>query len=223
MFRGESKGRGRLFTLATNGITIFGFALTTVSGLMIITFLIVNLLGGLHENPYIGMYLVDNSSGVGNNQITPPAMTPFNVYACFDRFGTGGGMLGCSFAFTRTFGGFKLSFQNLLGGLLIGDPEVPPGCALTSGANPVYPTGGIIVAAVAQYMYAGSPAGFIQLGGHGTDGRAVADANNLLDFWCIRAIPTSGNFGVCVAPPAGDCPVSPVEESSWGSIKALYR
>jgi len=33
-----------------------GFVLTTVSGLTIITFLIVHLLGGLHENPYIGMF-----------------------------------------------------------------------------------------------------------------------------------------------------------------------
>ncbi len=52
----DGKGRGRLFNLANNGITIAGFALTTVSGLMILTFLIVNLLGGLEENPYIGMF-----------------------------------------------------------------------------------------------------------------------------------------------------------------------
>ena len=52
----DSKGRGRLFNLANNGITIAGFALTTISGLMILSFLIVNLLGGLHENPYIGMF-----------------------------------------------------------------------------------------------------------------------------------------------------------------------
>jgi len=180
------------------------------------------------QNPNIGMYIVDNATGIGNNQITPAPYTPFNVYVCYDRFGEGGGMLGCAFAWTRTFGGFKLSFQNLLGGLMIGDPEVAPGVALTSGASAVYPdVNGIVVAATAQYMYSGSPAGFIQLGAHGTDGRAVADANNMLDFWCIHSIlwpGASGNFGVAVAPPDGDCePFSAVESSSWGSIKALYR
>jgi len=47
---------GRLFNFANNPITIAAVALTTVSGLMIIVFLIVNLLGGLHDNPYIGMF-----------------------------------------------------------------------------------------------------------------------------------------------------------------------
>ena len=56
MLARTSRGRGRFFNLANNGITMTGFVLTTVSGLTIITFLIVHLLGGLHENPYIGMF-----------------------------------------------------------------------------------------------------------------------------------------------------------------------
>jgi hypothetical protein len=48
--------RGRLFNLANNPVTIAGIALTTMSGLLIVIFLIVNLLGGLRENPYIGMF-----------------------------------------------------------------------------------------------------------------------------------------------------------------------
>jgi hypothetical protein len=56
MIAGISTRGGRLFNLANNGITIAGFALTTVSGLSIITFLIVNLFGGLHKNPYIGTF-----------------------------------------------------------------------------------------------------------------------------------------------------------------------
>jgi hypothetical protein len=54
--RGGSKVIGRLFNLANNWITITGVALTTVSALLIITFFVVGLLGGLHENPYIGMF-----------------------------------------------------------------------------------------------------------------------------------------------------------------------
>ena len=56
MSAGKGKGRGRLFNLANNAITVAGFTLTTVSGLLILTFLIVNLLGGLRQSPYIGMF-----------------------------------------------------------------------------------------------------------------------------------------------------------------------
>ena len=51
-----SRLSGRLFNLANNPITIAGVALTTVSGILILTFLIVNLLGGMSESPYIGMF-----------------------------------------------------------------------------------------------------------------------------------------------------------------------
>ena len=56
MAREPSRLTGRLFNLANNGITIAGIGMTTVSGILIIIFLIVNLLGGLEENPYIGMF-----------------------------------------------------------------------------------------------------------------------------------------------------------------------
>jgi nitrate/TMAO reductase-like tetraheme cytochrome c subunit len=45
-----------MFNFANNGITLAGVGLTTVSGLAIVTFLIVNLFGGLRDNPYIGMF-----------------------------------------------------------------------------------------------------------------------------------------------------------------------
>ncbi len=56
MATGSSKLIGRLFNLANNPLTIAGIALTTVSGVMILIFLIVTLMGGLHQSPYIGMF-----------------------------------------------------------------------------------------------------------------------------------------------------------------------
>ncbi len=56
MLSGRNKLLGRLFNLANNVVTIAGIGMTTVSGLMIVIFLVVNLLGGLGENPYIGMF-----------------------------------------------------------------------------------------------------------------------------------------------------------------------
>ena len=52
----RSDTTARLFNLAHNAITVAGVALTTVSGLAILTFLVVNLAGGLEESPYIGMF-----------------------------------------------------------------------------------------------------------------------------------------------------------------------
>jgi hypothetical protein len=52
----QSKLIGRLFNLANNALTIAGAALTTVSAILIIIFLVVNLMGGLHKDPYIGMF-----------------------------------------------------------------------------------------------------------------------------------------------------------------------
>ena len=44
---------GRLFNYANNGLTIAGIVLTTVSGLLIVVFLVAQLWGGL-KSPYIG-------------------------------------------------------------------------------------------------------------------------------------------------------------------------
>jgi len=46
---------GRLFNYANNGLTIAGLVLTTLSGLLIIVFVIAQLWGGL-DNPYIGLF-----------------------------------------------------------------------------------------------------------------------------------------------------------------------
>jgi len=46
---------GRLFNYANNGLTIAGIVLTTVSGLLIVVFLVAQVWGGL-KSPYIGLF-----------------------------------------------------------------------------------------------------------------------------------------------------------------------
>jgi hypothetical protein len=46
---------GRLFNYANNGLTIAGVVLTTLSGLLILIFVLAQLWGGL-DNPYIGIF-----------------------------------------------------------------------------------------------------------------------------------------------------------------------
>ena len=55
--KGDSRREsiGRLFNYANNGITIAGVVLTTLSGLLIIIFMVAQLWGGL-DNPYIGVF-----------------------------------------------------------------------------------------------------------------------------------------------------------------------
>jgi hypothetical protein len=50
--RGATQVFGRLWNLANNALTILGAILTTISGLLIVTFLLVEMAGGI-RNPYI--------------------------------------------------------------------------------------------------------------------------------------------------------------------------
>jgi hypothetical protein len=181
------------------------------------------------QNPQLAIFL-DADMDTGNdvvNEVCPNPNETIMVYVCFDQFGGGGGMLGAAFKFDRTFAGFKLAQTNLLGGLDFGDVEVAPGWAITAGANCQFPdANGVVVAASVQYLYLGTP-GIVQILAHDVDGHVGADCDNLLDDWCIASLDShgfAGNFGVCMPPPDGDCvPAVPVEDRSWGTIKALYR
>jgi len=206
-------------------LTILAFAIPAIAG----------------QNPYVGIYLYTTSTGIGgtNHKASPAPASNTSVYVCFDRFGplgngVGGGMLGASWRFIEVPGPSYLSSTNQyasVGGLTIGDPGVAPGCAMTVGAVPVMPNAsGIIVLARIRYETpeAAFRGGTITVVPHGTDGRAVADANNALNNWCVHSVIAnglSGNFAWDDSlVPDGDCePISPVESSSWGSIKALYR
>jgi hypothetical protein len=177
-------------------------------------------------NPDIRIYL-DAMPNQLVHEIHPDASTQFDVYVCLDCFGEGGGTRGTAFLLVRTFQGFKLSQTSLLGGLDFGDAETDPGWTLAAGADCVYPDAdGVVCVGVINYLYLGVP-GTLTLVPHGLvepgTGREVLDCDFLSDYYCIYA-----NLGVSLPPEPGDpdclCePANPVEDSSWGGIKALYR
>jgi hypothetical protein len=188
------------------------------------------------QNRHVGIYLCTTSTGVGgtNHMPSPAPGVLASVYVCFDQFGQGGGMFGASWAFEEIPGPDYFWTTNLyeaVGGLTIGDPGIPPGCSMVVGPSPVYPgASGIIVLARVRYE---TPDGRRQ-GGTITivpsgfpEGGAVMDANNDLDTWCVHSVGyngLSGNFAWDdSAVPDGNCSTAPVEATSWGSIKALYR
>jgi hypothetical protein len=188
------------------------------------------------QNPNVAIYLYTTSSGIGGTNWTasPSGGGVKSVYVCFDHFGVGGGMYGASWRFIEVPGPDYMSSTNQfagVGGLTIGDPGSAAGIAMTVGPAAVYPNvNGIIILGRIRYTVEGDPpgGGSITVVPHATDGRAVADAQNQLDYWCVHSVAyngLSGNFG-WDAPPTidGNCTQpSPVQNETWGSIKALYR
>jgi hypothetical protein len=175
-------------------------------------------------NPDIRIYL-DAAPNDMVSEIHPNASETFEVYVCLDCFGDDpvmSGTRGTAFLLVRTFQGFKLSQMALLGGLDFGDAEVD-GWTIAAGANCVYPDeDGVVCVGVLTYLYLGVP-GTLDLMPHLGTGREVLDCDFLSDYYCI-----AGNLGVSVPPNPGEpdceCPENnPVEDSTWGGIKALYR
>ncbi|MBM3308557.1 MAG: hypothetical protein FJY74_09550 [Candidatus Eisenbacteria bacterium] len=188
------------------------------------------------QNPNIRSFLNASSAGTGNNWTTSPVPgANKSVYVCFDNFGAGGGMYAAQFLMQPVGGPNYLSTTNQFaathGGLTIGEAVVAPGASMTVGPTPQYPgTSGIIVLARIRFE---TPEEL--RGGHialipysAGDGPVVADANNMLDVWCVKSTMyggISGHFGWDGPPPIdGDCQEpSPVQNTTWGSIKALYK
>jgi hypothetical protein len=171
------------------------------------------------QNPDIRAYLdVDPPNYV--HEIHPDASTTFDVYVCLDCFGPGGGTRGIAFLLVRTFQGFKLSQTSLLGGLDFGDAEVD-GWTIAAGADCVYPSPDVVLVGVITYLYLGVP-GTLDLAPHPGTFNEVLDCDFLSDYYCIFA-----NLGVSMPPnpgePGCDCDINPVEDSTWGGIKSLYR
>jgi hypothetical protein len=176
-------------------------------------------------NPDVRIYL-DADPNNHIHEIHPLPSETFDVYVCLDCFGENSGTRGTAFLLFRTFGGFKLAQTALLGGLDFGDAEVDPGWTIAAGADCVYPDAdGVVCVGVLTYLYTG-PEGQLSILPHGQvepgTGREVLDCDFLSDYYCIHA-----NLGVSMPPEPGDpdceCEPNPVEDSSWGGIKALYR
>jgi hypothetical protein len=205
----------------------------TILTIMVLAFCAVPALAG--QNPGVQIYLYTTSTGVGgfNHKASPAAGANTSVYVCFDHFGPGGGMTLAQWQFIDVPGPNYLSSTNMfagVGGLIIGDPAVAPGIAMTTGADALPDANGIVVLARIRYETPEEGArrgGSIQIVDYSAgDGSVVLDLNLASDEWCVHSVALnglSGNFGWDDSPiPDGNC-ASPVEARTWGSIKALYR
>lgn len=182
------------------------------------------------ENPDIRVYLDFDSEGGGQHRIDGLSQLDiFNVYVVLDCFGDGGGTRGIGFTFEReaTLAAIVGTPVNYLGGLSNGNPEAPTpadgGTNFLAGSDCVMPdANGVVVCGYVPYTFVAGT-GYIKIGPNEISGREVLDCDFLFDdLFCVYA-----HCAVGADPPAGEpdceCPVSPVEDSTWGSIKALYR
>ena len=172
-------------------------------------------------NPDVQMYISFDQSGAGglvhNYTMTP--MVAFDAYVCVTELDIG--LTGVSFALTDVLNDYPgmfavAAFTNLL--------DVPIGDVFTgiSLASSTCRTEEVVV--VGSLFLFPSVAGdlCLELKDHPDFPRWVVDCtepDEELDFYCVLAHGTIG-AGVC---PDGDCEIVPVEDSTWGSIKALYR
>jgi len=181
------------------------------------------LMAGQNENCKAFMDVAGATDNAGVvTRIDPDAFSLFSVYLGLTDCGSGAGegVKSVSFALTYPPGMASTAiYENLLpGGLAIGDWET--GVTL-AGSGCL--EGPFLIFGVARYIYTGVP-GTIVWTDHPQFPRRVEDCSEpttQTDFFCVWT-----NCGVGQDAPAGEAgctPNTPVEQSSWGAIKALYR
>jgi hypothetical protein len=148
-------------------------------------------------------------------------MGMYDAYVCVGCFGDGGSIRALSFSMAYTGG-----LSPMLPDYSVFDATAqgtggPGGDWLIGAGVCVAPNACGIVTVVRQQFFAGGP-GTISLGASSIDGKMVVDCNFDADFFCV-----CGNGAIGMDAPAGDegcdCLPSPVEDSTWGTIKSLYR
>jgi hypothetical protein len=145
-----------------------------------------------------------------------------NIYLLLDCFGEDGGIRTVSLTWTTT--GFGMAFAPtyyLVGAQVIGGPDNATDGWVIAAPNCTYPNECGVVPILNQPYFVMGP-GTVTLGPNPVDGQMVVDCNFDFDLFCVLA-----NGGVGMPAPEGDldceCPIVPVEDKSWGGIKALYR
>jgi hypothetical protein len=172
------------------------------------------------ENPNVRLFM--SGSDVDYvDQIAVPAGVPFDMYLIADCLDTG--LRAVAVTATHAIPGFPAGVPAYLlaGTNVIGGFNDPTGWAM-AWADCEYPdpvTGFLVIARV---PYFASGAGAVTLSAHPTQAYKAVGCDFIADQYCIFQ-----NFGVGMAPSPGDegcdCDPNPVEDSTWGSIKSLYR
>ena len=176
-------------------------------------------------NPQVNGYITFDPAGDPlMNAVAPAPYTTVNAYfalGCVE-----GGMTVVSFLLNSAMADCPgviatQSFVNLMpGGLAIGDAFTAPGITI---ASTECMTMDPVIVGYGTYFYLGGACS-IELLDHVDYPRWVVDCQEpgVVDFYCLAG---HGSVGGAVSPEPEVCPCGgvPVEDATWGGIKALYR
>ena len=176
------------------------------------------------NNPQVYAYVSFDPAGDPlQNAVAPAAYTTINAYVCLGC--VEGGMTVISFLMNNAMANCPgviatQSFVNLLpGGLAIGDAFAAPGITI---ASTECMTMDPVIIGYGTYFYLGGDC-VVSILDHVDYPRWVVDCQEpgVVDFYCLDG---HGAIGTAVPPAGEDCLCdSPVEDATWGGIKALYR
>ncbi len=184
------------------------------------------------ENPSVRAFVTMDPDGYVFADPAAVSGAVSDVYLCFDCFGDpdivgDGGLTGVSLVLDFLCGGFTAGPQDLTifhptAATVVGGPDDLVSGWVIAAAECVVPNAlDIICVAKIPWYYLG--AGEILILPSPTDGKATVDCNNDLDFFCVLSHGALGQDVVTAGDLDCDCLVSPVESSTWGTIKSLYR
>jgi hypothetical protein len=177
-------------------------------------------------NPNIRAFVTFDPADYVHSTYPAPGFVP--TYICVDCFGEGGGLTGFSAIVRNTWGGFvggsaDVTIFHPNAQTVIGAPDnVTDGWVVAAPECVLPGPEGIICIANIPYYYLGTP-GEVLIEASPVDGKATVDCNNDLDFFCVLS---NGGVGMEPVTPGDedcDCNPNPVEDNTWGGIKALYR
>jgi len=176
------------------------------------------------NNPQAWAYISFDAAGdFEQNAVTPAPYTTVDAYFCIGC--STGGMTTVSFMLNNAMvecPGVMATqnFVNLMpGNLAIGDAYTAPGITIASTECMLMDP---IIVGYGTYFYLGGDC-TIEILDHVDYPRWVVDCQDpgQVDYYCLAG---NGSVGAAVAPAGEDCPCdSPVEDATWGGIKALYR
>lgn len=166
------------------------------------------------QNPDIRCFVTMDTTGYVHSDPDAAASSVVDVYLCFDSFGTGGGLTGVSLTLDFLCGGFvagsaDVSIFHPSAQTVIGGPDDTVNGWVYAAPECVFPNAsGVLCTARVPWFYDGNPGDILIL--EGSEGFATVDCNNDIDLFTVLS---HGAIGQEV----------PVEERTWGGIKALYR
>ncbi len=194
----------------------------TLLAILVIAAVAVTATAG--NNPQVYAYIsFDPAGDEAQNAVMPAVYTTVDAYLCLGC--VEGGMTVISFGLNNVMADCPgvmgtQAFVNLLpGGLMIGDPF--DGVGATIAATECMTMDPVIVG-YGTYFYLGG-ACCIEIVDHAQYPRGVVDCQDpgVADFYCLAG---HGSVGGAECPQGEVCPCgNPVEDATWGGIKALYR